>query len=74
MNLAAAKSILSRNGFYAYFGPGYTTRHAIDSFMARYPRGKGIKGHRKNLQELYEACLAVKMETSRVRAWRPIES
>lgn len=58
-------SVLVRNGFVGYFGPGYHTHNAGQSFMDRYPRGKGIKGHEKDKLELYEACLSYQQERSR---------
>lgn len=64
--------VLARHGFFGYFGPGYTTSHAVDSFMAKHPRGKGIKGFEHDKLELYEACLQWKAARSRVRAYRPL--
>jgi hypothetical protein len=66
-----AYRVLGRNGFLYYMGPGYDTRHAVNDFMKKHPRGKGIKGHRKDLLELYEACRVIKIEWSRTRSWTP---
>jgi hypothetical protein len=61
-------NVLARHGFCGYMGPGYSTRHAVNEFMRRYPRGKGIKGHQKDLHELYAACREYKKaETKRIR-------
>lgn len=60
-----ASSILSKNHFYGYFGPGYSTSKAIDSFMRLYPRRKGISTRDKETMELYDACLFFKQKQSR---------
>ncbi len=66
-------AILARHGFFGYMGPGYGTPQAVDAFMRRYPRGKGIKGHQRDLIELYDACLAYKRSHSRTRSYQPSE-
>lgn len=57
--------MLRREGFCGYMGPGYYMEDAIHSFMARYPRGKGIKEHQTSLLVLYEACYVYKRQRSR---------
>lgn len=69
MTIEEAWVVLRKCGFCAYMGPGYSTEHAIREFMSQYPRGKGIKGHRKDLLELYQACLTYTQILSRTRKY-----
>jgi len=65
MNDQEASAILSKNHFYGYFGPGYSTHDAIDGFMKLYPRRKGISTRDKEKMDLYDACLFFKQKQSR---------
>lgn len=69
LTMSEAWAVLRKNGFCGYMGPGYTIENAIEAFMVRYPRGKGIKGHQKDLEELYRACLTHKQILSRNRRY-----
>lgn len=65
MTMEDAWTVLRRNGFCGYMGPGYNMENAIHDFMARYPRGKGIKDHQRDIRVLYEACYVWKRIKSR---------
>ena len=65
MTMEEAWTVLRRRGFCGYMGEGYHMEHAIHDFMARYPRGKGIKDHQTDLRVLYEACYVYKRQRSR---------
>ena len=69
MTMEEAWTVLRRRGFSGYMGPGYGTERAVDDFMSRYPRGKGIKQHQIDLQVLYEACYVYKRRQSRTMAY-----
>lgn len=67
MTRQEALSVLGRNHFLSYFGPGYHFPNAIDSFMGLYPRRKGISSKDKDRMEIYDACLTIKREQSAQR-------
>lgn len=67
MTRQQALSILGRNHFLSYFGPGYNMMNAIDSFMGLYPKRKGISSKDKSRMEIYDACLVIKREQSAQR-------
>lgn len=54
---------------FAYYGPGYTWRHAIDDIMAAHPRGRGISGNNPNAITRYQAALVIKREMSRTKSY-----
>ncbi len=65
-----AMKILIRNGFVGgYYGPGWSSINNIISFMAQYPRGKGISSNDKNKLNLYKACAIINKEYSRTKSY-----
>jgi hypothetical protein len=65
MTMEESWTVLRRRGFCGYMGEHYGTDDAVNSFMARYPRGQGIKEHQRDLRVLYEACYVYKRRRSR---------
>ena len=70
MTANKAMTVFGRNGFLGYMGPNYGLKNCVDNFMQKYPRGKGIKAHEKDLFELYEACRFYKVGQSKTKNWK----
>lgn len=68
MTLEEARKVLG-NVLYAYYGPGYTWRHAIDDIMAEHPRGRGVSGNNIQAITRYRAALVIKREMSRTKSY-----
>lgn len=74
MTKQQASNLLAIKGFIGgYYGPGWKSINNIHGFMARYPRGKGIKAHERGLLDIYDACKIYVAEESRTRSYVKIK-